>query len=161
MSCGSGSVCISNLYCGPLSAVSALPALLHRHRTLQLPCQIQVYSVAPCPHQAPCPRYFTDTIPCNFPVRYRYTQAPCPRYFTDTIPCNFPDTGILCGALPPLLHRHHTLQLSCQIQVPFRENIPLFPLNSPIRIRMRLYSVFVYPDVKTAHQILKRSIKES
>jgi len=28
------------------------------------------HSVAPCPHDAPCPRHVEDTIPCNFPVKY-------------------------------------------------------------------------------------------
>jgi len=27
--------------------------------------------IAPCPHTKPCPRYTTDTIPCNFKIKYR------------------------------------------------------------------------------------------
>ena len=27
-----------------------------------------------CPHSSPCPRYFHDTIPCNFDVRYKPFQ---------------------------------------------------------------------------------------
>eukprot|EP00092_Neocalanus_flemingeri_P070351 GFUD01086332.1.p1 GENE.GFUD01086332.1~~GFUD01086332.1.p1 ORF type:complete len:361 (+),score=103.66 GFUD01086332.1:173-1255(+) len=32
--------------------------------------------VAPCPHDAACPRHSQDTIPCNFPVRYRNFDIP-------------------------------------------------------------------------------------
>lgn len=29
------------------------------------------HAVAPCPHDSACPRHAHDTIPCNFPIRYR------------------------------------------------------------------------------------------
>ena len=27
------------------------------------------HSVAPCPHDAPCPRHSLDTVPCNFETK--------------------------------------------------------------------------------------------
>jgi len=33
--------------------------------------QTSAHIVAPCPHDGGCPRHSQDTIPCNFPVRYR------------------------------------------------------------------------------------------
>jgi len=32
------------------------------------------HSVAPCPHDAPCPRHTGDTIPCNFEIKYSNFQ---------------------------------------------------------------------------------------
>ena len=29
------------------------------------------HCVSPCPHDSPCPRHSQDSVPCNFPVRYR------------------------------------------------------------------------------------------
>jgi len=34
------------------------------------------HTVAPCPHDSDCPRHTTDTIPCNFPIRYRNFPLP-------------------------------------------------------------------------------------
>ena len=29
------------------------------------------HCVSPCPHDSPCPRHSRDTVPCNFPVRFK------------------------------------------------------------------------------------------
>ena len=30
-----------------------------------------LHCVSPCPHDSPCPRHSRDTVPCNFPVRFK------------------------------------------------------------------------------------------
>jgi len=34
------------------------------------------HAVAPCPHDDACPRHSEDTVPCNFPIRYRNFALP-------------------------------------------------------------------------------------
>jgi len=47
-----------------------------RHYLSQLGGELVGHAAAPCPHDKPCPRYTTDSIPCNFPTRHRNFSLP-------------------------------------------------------------------------------------
>jgi len=46
------------------------------------------HCVSPCPHDSPCPRHSLDSIPCNFPVRFRnfsFSDLPSDQVHTEYV----------------------------------------------------------------------------